>query len=196
MPAGSIPVSDLLYLFFFIVPGFLTFKLTTFIGKVPVKFDQFDKTAISVTISGLTLLIPYFLYLQPNTAQLEAASLGQLGITFVIDVVIAVVLGIMIGAVYDRCVRAETVYRPELWLNTIQEMDQGVQTTVTTMSGTTIRGPLAQYERLDDSPALLLEDAEIISSQHGDLDQGKVYIRGEDISQVWFRKVPDESKFE
>ena len=114
MQSITIPIANLLYLFFFVVPGFLTFRLITFFGKLSFDFDQFDKTAISVSISGLTLLAPYFFYLEPKIETIEAATLGQLEITFALDVLSACVLGILIGVGYDTFIRPEQVYRPQL----------------------------------------------------------------------------------
>ena len=102
MVSLSLPLIDLVYAFFILVPGFVTYRIGRYIGKVTVEVDRFNKTAYTLVSSGIALSLLVLIYAIVFSQPLESVvtaeyTLGELGFAYLILLGIASVNGYIAG---------------------------------------------------------------------------------------------------
>jgi small nuclear ribonucleoprotein (snRNP)-like protein len=194
MVASSIPTTNLLFIFLFLIPGYFTLRIFIWQGKAPISFDRFDKAILSVLLSALSLsviVLSYDWQIGLNLANpLAAFSLVQLALGFVLQTTINILVGILSGVIYDYQ-RDEEVYRPNLWVHTIRSLGKPIQVQVVTKSGAELSGQVKRYDRTQETPSLLLENFQVLKEPSGnkqvDSREGSVYIPAEDVAYIWLK---------
>lgn len=118
----SLSSFSLIYALLLLLPGFLTYKLAIWLGTFTKKIDRFDKTIYSVIGSGLSLSITLIIFtlltsFQLNNVRGPQYSLVGLSVAYICMVIIALIIGVLVGYIIDLIfyhgsdVRSETTWQ-------------------------------------------------------------------------------------
>ena len=197
MAAVSLPAVNLAYAFFVLVPGFLSYRIARHVGKVTVSLDRFDKTAYTLLGSGAALSILVLTYSFLLQRPLESVvnqnyTTTELGIGYLVLLLIASTVGVICGYIIDEHVRSDLKARREnTWELTMDEAEAPVEVRVVTSGGDEILGYVNIYGSRGHGQDLLLQYPQRILRENGEVVKKKstgnqVFISENDISQIYF----------
>lgn len=203
MVAFDIPVLDLVYAFFVLVPGFVTYRIGRYVGKVTVTVDQFNKTAYTLIGSGIALSVLTISYSlltgsQPDSVVTADYSIRQLGMAYILLLGIASTNGVLSGLVIDNWVNAGIKTRREnAWDLTLDNADQPIEARVMTTNGREIHGYIHFYDTNDNGTDISMKYPQYILRYNGEIIETEpigdyVYVSEDDIGHVFFESEIDD----
>lgn len=203
MVSFNLPLIDIVYAFFILVPGFVTYRIGRYVGKVTVEVDRFNKTAYTLVSSGIALSLLVLAYALVFRQPLESVvtaeySLGELGLAYLILLGIASVNGYAAGWFIDNKLKEGLQTRREkTWEIMLNSAEHPIEARVVTTEGREIHGYVKVYDTKGHGKDLLLEYPQvIIRAENGDI-QNKIsigdhaYVNESDISYIYIESEVD-----
>ncbi|WP_424015053.1 DUF6338 family protein [Halorubrum xinjiangense] len=163
MVSFNLPLIDLVYAFFVLVPGFVTYRVGRYVGKVTVNVDRFDKTAYTLVSSGIALSLLVLTYALVFDQPLESVvtteySLGELGLAYLVLLTVAAVNGYVSGWFIDNKLKQGLQTRREkTWEIMMDGAERPIEARVVTTEGREIHGYINVYDTQDHGKDVLLE---------------------------------------
>ena len=193
------PIVDLLFSFLFLIPGFLTYRIGRYYGKITVPSDGYNKTvysliasggAIAITSIGVTLLTNVSISTIINTN----FTLFQWAVFYFGVIVTSCLQGVIVGLGVDKGLRrTDQNKRERVWTLAFNGAEQPIEVRVVTARGEEVHG----YVKLWDSvghgkdillqyPRKIVDEQENIDSDDGLFIGQYVLLSEEDISHIYF----------
>lgn len=190
-------ILDVVYAFLVLVPGFLTYRIGRYVGKVTVPVDRYNKTAYTLISSGLAislLVISYVLITRRPPASIVEVeySIAELSLAYLILLVIASADGFLIGLMIDKVLKGDIKARREkAWEITFRNAEQPIEARVITTNGAEIHGYIEVFDTNEHGKDLLLKYPQRIISKDGsvvrEISLGTyAYVNEIDISHIYF----------
>lgn len=205
MTSFGVSVSDILVLLFVAVPGYIILTVTSFIGKVNLSQDRFDKLLIVIfsgVFCGSVVTSTYSIVtgsaISREVLNVDRYTLTQLAEIYVLLVIVALILGSIAGLVTDKLVLRESQRtRDHAWdvafdLSADDGSSEGpVKARIVSRNGVEIVGYVRARGVSDEARDILIEYPTVVIRQDGvivdTIDIGKrVYISMQAIMQVFF----------
>lgn len=197
----NLPVLDLLFAFLFLVPGFLTYRLGRYYGKITVQSDSFNKTAYALIASGAAISITWIaatlLFGLPFSALVQVElSVFQLAWLYLGVIGVSCVQGVVIGIAVDRGLRRDhRDKRERVWTLAFNGSDQPIEARVVTAGGDEIHGYVQSWDNVGHGKDILLryprrldEEYEEIGDDDGLFIGEYVLLNEADVSQIYFEE--------
>ena len=203
MVSFNLPLVDLVYAFFILVPGFVTYRIGRYIGKVTVEVDRFNKTAYTLVSSGISLSLLILFYAILFDQSLESVvttdySLGELGLAYLFLLSIASVNGAIAGWFIDNQLKSGLQTRREkTWEILFDNAEQPIEVRVVTTEGREICGYVKTYDTTGHGKDLLLEyPKKIVRNKNGEIQNeislaDHTYINEGDLSHIYIESDVD-----
>lgn len=196
MTLFDIPVIDIAYAFFILVPGFVTYRVGKYRGKVTANVDSFNKTSYTLIASGVSLSILIIGYsaltgTSPTSVVTADYGIGQLGVAYVLLLGISTVNGYLSGYAIDKWVHAGVKTRRErVWDLAMDNSEQPIECQVITAAGEEIHGYIYLYDANDHGKDVLLQYPEKIIREDGEIVERKsigeyVYVNEDKTSHIY-----------
>lgn len=197
MVSLSLPLIDLVYAFFILVPGFVTYRIGRYIGKVTVEVDRFNKTAYTLVSSGIALSLLVLIYAIVFSQPLESVvtaeyTLGELGFAYLILLGIASVNGYIAGWFIVNILKDGIQTRREkTWEILLDSAERPIEARVVTTEGREIHGYVNVYDTQGHGKDMLLEyPQKIIRDENGEIREkisigDYTYVIEGDISHIY-----------
>lgn len=194
-----IPVSSIgvIYALAFLLPGFLTYKITRYVGKIIHDIDRFDKTVYTVGASAFCLVIALLAYevavITLSIGPQPTQNLLELGIIYLIGFIPAPALGWVIGKSYHYWLHgSDDARRQCAWDLAYDHREEPAQVRAVMMNGREIWGEMYVTDSEQEGESVILQyPQEIIRDSDGeirkrnDLDK-YVYLSGDQISEIYY----------
>jgi len=193
----NLPFLDLVYAFFILVPGFVTYRIGRYVGKVTVEVDRFNKTAYTLVSSGIALSIMVLTYAIAYDQPVESVvtdnySFGELGLAYLILLGIASVNGYVAGWLIDNQLKDGLQTRREkTWDIMLDSAERPIEARVVTTEGREIHGYINAYDTQDHGKDVLFEyPQKIIRDENGEIKKkisigDHAYVNEGDISHIY-----------
>jgi hypothetical protein len=203
MVSFNLPLIDLVYAFFILVPGFVTYRIGRYVGKVTVEVDRFNKTAYTLVSSGIALSLLILTYAIAFRQPLESVvtaeyTLGELGLAYLILLGIASVNGCAAGWFIDNRLKDGLQTRREkTWEIMLDSAERPIEARVVTTEGREIHGYVNVYDTQDHGKDVLLEyPQKIIRDENGEIREkisigDYAYVNEGDMSHIYIESKVD-----
>lgn len=194
-------IFQLVITFLILVPGFLTYQIALFYGKISPDVDRFQQVAWSLVGSGLSISVTAVLTISAYNLMYgivhgELIGIPDVSITsalilFPILVIVAIGLGILAGVLIDRRLRSRTTdLRESTWRYTKSRAEEPIRVRVYTNSGVEILGEVLNSGSKQVEKDILLQYPYRIHREQGEqvdkTDIGNfVYIPETDIAHIY-----------
>ncbi|MDR5673206.1 DUF6338 family protein [Halalkaliarchaeum sp. AArc-GB] len=185
--------------FLFLIPGFITYQVALFYGKISPDLDRFQQTAWSLVGSGVSLsvtflsgVVVYNIIWSPETYSLPNVGVIELIIAFPVLLAVALSLGYVSGRMIDGRLRSGTTdLRETTWRYTKSRAEEPIQVRVHTKTGVEILGEILNSGSSDFRRDLLLKyPYRVQRSQGKETDRISIgrfaYVPEEDIAHIYF----------
>jgi len=195
----SFSALDLLLGFLFLVPGFLTYRLGRYYGKITVQSDSFNKTAYALIASGaaisITLISATLLFDIPFSRLVQAEmSVFQMAWFYLGVIGVSCLQGVVVGIAVDRGLRRDhRDKRERVWTLAFNGSDQPIEARVVTADGDEIHGYVQSWDSVGHGKDILLRYPRKLEGEYEDIgdDDGLfigeyVLLNENDISQIYF----------
>lgn len=197
----NLPVLDLLFAFLFLVPGFLTYRIGRYYGKITVQSDSFNKTAYALIASGaaisITWIVATLLFNIPFSALVQAElSVFQLAWFYLGVIGVSCVQGVVVGMTVDRVLRRDhRDMRERVWTLAFNGSNQPIEARVVTTGGDELHGYVQSWDSVGHGKDILLqyprrldEEYEEIGDDDGLFIGEYVLLNESDVSQIYFEE--------
>jgi len=129
-----------IYALAFLLPGFITYKLTKRIGKIISVDDRFDKAIYTLGASGFALALGLAEYQLVTTGidfELQQSYAPvEIGGIYVLSLLSSVVVGVVVGVLFDRFYyRSVDIRRPPVWNLQSEHRDEPARVRVVMRNG-------------------------------------------------------------
>lgn len=197
-------VGDIVFLFLFLVPGFLSLRTFIHVAKITETYDNIEKLAYILVGSGVSIAIIVLTYslfssVVVTVEVIQNFSLSQMSVGYIIHIILTPVLGYIGGRGYNSLIEpSERRSRSEAWDITFNDSPEETEVWVKTIDGREIRGLVDWYGTSTGSRDLLLKYPEwVLREENGEISElinmgEQVFIHEQDISQIYFAGEEDE----
>lgn len=190
-------ILDIVYAFLILVPGFLSYRIGRYVGKVTVTVDRFNKSAYTLIASGFSfsiLVIGYTVITDnPLSSVIQADyTISELGVAYLVLLSIASLNGLIAGLIIDRRLKAGIkTRRDKTWEITFGNAEHPIEARVITTMGDEIHGYIEVFDSQEHGKDLLLKYPQRIIKKEGhvveEISLGEyVFVNEHDLSHVYF----------
>lgn len=187
---------DIIFTFLFLVPGFLTFIIAKYLGKITSGFDKFDKTIYTLIASGSAISIfvggHIMIYGQAPPTEITEDLLWEAAAAYFALIAIASVQGGLIGLGIDYIIFSDQdIYRDPVWTLIFADIEEPAEVRVVTQNGHELHGYVDLYDFPHQSKDIFLRFPQLILREDGSIVKkvsigNSLYIGENSISHIYF----------